>query len=171
MNCVLLIKHIYFIWNFCVNIHLIWILKLCIPIQRPPLWSSRQSFWLQILRSRVRFLVGLKRGTLSLVSTIEEQLGRNSNGFGLEYGRGDLLRWSRDTPLSAKVGTNFAESEDCSVVIVRSQTKAKEFVLFISLFKWVTRRRNCNIKRYILQTWSCVSTLDTKLQLSLCLIN
>jgi hypothetical protein len=40
-------------------------------------------------------VVGLKRGPLSLVSTTEELLGRNSSGFGLEnreYGRGDPLR-------------------------------------------------------------------------------
>jgi hypothetical protein len=39
--------------------------------------------------------VGLERGPPSLVSTIEELLGRNSNGFGLEnreYGHGDPLR-------------------------------------------------------------------------------
>jgi hypothetical protein len=39
--------------------------------------------------------VGLERGTLSLVSTIEELPGRNSSGSGLEsrdYGRRDPLR-------------------------------------------------------------------------------
>jgi hypothetical protein len=39
--------------------------------------------------------VGLERGTLSLVGTIEELLGINSSGSGLEsreYGREDLLR-------------------------------------------------------------------------------
>jgi hypothetical protein len=39
--------------------------------------------------------MGLKRGPLSLVSTIEELLGRKRNGSGLEireYGRGDPLR-------------------------------------------------------------------------------
>jgi hypothetical protein len=64
----------------------------------PPLWSSGQSSWLQIRRSRVRFpgttrkkeVVGLERGPLSLVSTTEELLGSNSSGSGLEsreYGR------------------------------------------------------------------------------------
>jgi hypothetical protein len=46
------------------------------------------------------------------VSTIEELLGRNSNGSGLEnreYGRGDPLRWPRDTFYPQKVGTNFAD--------------------------------------------------------------
>jgi hypothetical protein len=45
-------------------------------------------------------VVGLERGPLSLVSTIEELLGRNSSGSGLEnreYGLGDPLRWPRDT--------------------------------------------------------------------------
>jgi hypothetical protein len=58
----------------------------------PPLWSSSQSSWLQIQRSRFSswhyqiFLevVGLERGTLSLVSTTEELLGSNSSGSGLE---------------------------------------------------------------------------------------
>jgi hypothetical protein len=45
-------------------------------------------------------VVGLERGPLSLVSTTEEIFGSNSSGSGLEnreYGRGDPLRWSRDT--------------------------------------------------------------------------
>jgi hypothetical protein len=40
-------------------------------------------------------VVGLERGPVSLVITIEELLGRNSSGSGLEnreYGRGDPLR-------------------------------------------------------------------------------
>jgi hypothetical protein len=39
--------------------------------------------------------VGLKRGLLGLVSTVEELLGRNSSGSSIEireYGRGDPLR-------------------------------------------------------------------------------
>jgi hypothetical protein len=49
---------------------------------RPPLWSSSQSSWLQIQRSRVQFpgttkkVVGLERGPPSLVSTAEELLDR-----------------------------------------------------------------------------------------------
>jgi hypothetical protein len=56
--------------------------------------------------------VDVNRGPLSLVSTIEELHERKSNSSGLEnrdYGRRDLLQWPRDTPLSAKVGTNFAD--------------------------------------------------------------
>jgi hypothetical protein len=59
------------------------------------LWSSGQSFWLQIQRPRVRFpalpdflrikeLRGLERGPLSLVRTIEELLEWKSSGSGVE---------------------------------------------------------------------------------------
>jgi hypothetical protein len=47
-------------------------------------------------------VVGLERDPVSLVSTIEELLGRNSSCSGLEnreYGRGDLLHWPRDTTI------------------------------------------------------------------------
>jgi hypothetical protein len=70
---------------------------------RPPLWSSGQSSWLQIQRSgfnsrryqTFRVVVGLERGPLSLVSTSEEILERKSSGSGLEsreYGRRDTSR-------------------------------------------------------------------------------
>jgi hypothetical protein len=60
-----------------------------------------------------REVVGLERGSLSLVSTNEELLGRKSSGSGLEnqeYCRRDPPRRLRDTPLSAKVGTNYADT-------------------------------------------------------------
>jgi hypothetical protein len=87
-----------------------------------PLWSSGQSFWLQIRRSRFRFpgttrkkkLVGLKRGPLSLVSVIEELFGRNCSDCGLvsrKYGRRDSSRWPRGTLYPQKVGTNFADKQ------------------------------------------------------------
>jgi hypothetical protein len=55
--------------------------------------------------------VRLERGPLSLVSAIEELLKRKSSGSGLENRTavGDPPRSLRDTPLSAKVGTNFVE--------------------------------------------------------------
>jgi hypothetical protein len=65
---------------------------------RPPLWSTGQSSWLWIQRSVFdcgryqifREVVGLERGTLSLVSTIEKLLEKKSSGSGLgnrDYGR------------------------------------------------------------------------------------
>jgi hypothetical protein len=56
--------------------------------------------------------VGLERGPLNLVSTTVELLERKSTGSGLETeitAVGDPLRWPRDTPLSTKIGTNFAD--------------------------------------------------------------
>jgi hypothetical protein len=75
---------------------------------QPPLWSSGQSSWLQNQRSGLdsrRYqifweVVGLERGPLSLVSTIEELLGRRSSGSGgesREYRRQDPLRCPRDS--------------------------------------------------------------------------
>jgi hypothetical protein len=51
-------------------------------------------------------------GPLSLVSTTEELLGRNSSGSGLEireYGRGDSSRGPRSTLYPQKIDTNFAD--------------------------------------------------------------
>jgi hypothetical protein len=62
-------------------------------------------------------VVGLQRVSLSLVSTIEELLERKNSSSDLEnrdYGLRDPPRLPRDTPLSAKVGTNFADSGRCS---------------------------------------------------------
>jgi hypothetical protein len=102
--------------NIVINItlHLVlwWTDRLCGLVVRVPGYRSRgpgfdsrrcQTFW---------EVVGLKRGPLSLVSTIEEVHGRNSCGSGLEnqyYGLGDPPPRLRDTPLSAKVGTNFSD--------------------------------------------------------------
>jgi hypothetical protein len=68
--------------------------------------------------------MGLERGPLSLVSTIEELLGKYSSGSGLksrEYGRGDPLRWTRDalypqkltltSPTRGELGRNSSLAE------------------------------------------------------------
>jgi hypothetical protein len=106
-------------WN---DLRLEVVLHICAPYHesRPPLWSSGQNSWLQIQSSgfgsrRYQIfweVVELERDPLSLASTIEELLGRKSKVFGLEsreYGR----RWSAALttrhPLSAKIGTNFAD--------------------------------------------------------------
>jgi hypothetical protein len=94
----------------------------------PAFYSRRfQIFW---------EIVGLERGPLNLVTTIEELLGRNSSGSGLEnreYGRGDPLRWPRDTLYPQKLALTSLTSGDRSVGIVRLRPKAKEFV-FPELF-------------------------------------
>jgi hypothetical protein len=57
-------------------------------------------------------VVGLEQGPLSLVSTTEELLGKNSGDSGLEireYGRGDSSRWLRGTLQPQKVSNDFAD--------------------------------------------------------------
>jgi hypothetical protein len=69
-----------------------WIYVCCVEENRPLLLSVGQSSWLQVQRSgfdsrRYQIfleIVGLEQGPLSLVSTIEELLGRKSSGSGLE---------------------------------------------------------------------------------------
>jgi hypothetical protein len=78
-------------------------------------------------------VVGLEQSPLSLVSTTEELLGRNISGSGLEnreYGRGDPLRWPRDTLYPQQLALTSPTSVGRSVGIVRLQTKAKDFFFF-----------------------------------------
>jgi hypothetical protein len=75
--------------------------------------------------------VGLERGPLSLVSTIEKLLGRNSSGSGLEnreYGCGNPLRWPRDTLYQLKLALTSPTGSGRSVGIVRLRTKDTVFV-------------------------------------------
>jgi hypothetical protein len=108
---------------------------------RPPLWSSGQSSLLQIRRSgfySLRYqifweVVGLERGPLSLVSTIEELLERKSCGFGIEsreYGRRDPLCWPRNTLYPQKLA-------------VASQTNGGRVVRPLSCFVLFVRERLC----------------------------
>jgi hypothetical protein len=108
----------------------------------PPLWSSDQSSWLQIQmpgfdsrRHQIFWeLVGLERGPLSLVSTIEEMLGRKSNGPSLEnreYFRRDPSRSSRDTFYLQTLALTSLTSGGRSVGTLRSRTKATELLLAI----------------------------------------
>jgi hypothetical protein len=73
--------------------------------------------------------VGLEQGPLSLMSTIEEQLGRKSSGCGLEsreYGRRDPSRLPRSTLYPQKLALT---SGGRSAGIVRSRIQATEFSL------------------------------------------
>jgi hypothetical protein len=108
------------------------------------LWSSGQSFWLQIPRSgfdsrRYQIfweVVGLEQGPLSLVSTTEELLERKSSGSGLEsreYCRRDPSRRPHGTLYPKKLALTSPTSGGRSVGIVRSRTQATEFSLALVL--------------------------------------
>jgi hypothetical protein len=88
--------------------------------RRLPLWSNGQSSWLQIKWSgfdsrRYQIfweVVGLERGPLSLVSTIEELLERKVVApvyNNVITAIRDSPRWLCDTSLFTKVGTNLAD--------------------------------------------------------------
>jgi hypothetical protein len=130
-----------------------WIYICYVEESRSPLWSSGQSCWPQIHRSvfdsrRYQIfweVVSLERGPLSLVSTIEELLGRKSSGSGLEsreYGRRDP---SRDT--QQKLALSSLISGCRSVGIVRSRTQATE--VFFSVRSLPLHYCFCSRK----QTW------------------
>jgi hypothetical protein len=67
-------------------------------------WLQTQKYGFGSRRYQIFWeVVGLELGPLSLVSTIEELLERKN------YGRMDPPYWPLDSPLSVKVGSNFAD--------------------------------------------------------------
>jgi hypothetical protein len=111
----------------------------CLPKLWPPLWSSGQSSWLQIQRpgfySRYYLIfwevAGLERGSLSLVSTTEELLGRKSSSSLLEnpeYGRRDPSRWPRGTLYQQKLALTSPTSSGLS------RTETMEFFFLPKLY-------------------------------------
>jgi hypothetical protein len=75
-------------------------------------------------------------GPLSLMSTTEELLGRNSSGSGLEkreYGHKDPSCWPRGTLYQQKLAITSPTSGGRSVGIVHLWTQTTEFVCFVSL--------------------------------------
>jgi hypothetical protein len=110
--------------------------------RRPSLWSSSQSSWIQIQKSGFdsrryqifREVMGLERGPLSLVSTAEGLLGKNSSDSGLDirkYGHRDPSRWPRGTLYPLKLALTSPTSGGRSFGIVRSRTQATDF------FSWL----------------------------------
>jgi hypothetical protein len=110
----------------------------------PNCTTERLVYWSEFLSTdpeiQVRFPAlrhllrssGSRTGPLSLVSKIEELLGKNCSGSGLEireYGRGDPLRCPRDTFYPEKLALISPTSGCRSFGIVCWRTKAKEFTL------------------------------------------
>jgi hypothetical protein len=142
-----------FLWSMnciCVFCNFAWIKYLCSfsnfiwSYYWAPLWSSGQRSWLRIQRSGFDSrlcqtfweLVNQERDPLSLVSTIEELLGRNSSGSGLEsreYSRRDPLSLPRDTLYAQNLALNLPTSSGRSVGVVRSRTKITELLLLLLL--------------------------------------
>jgi hypothetical protein len=93
-----------FIYSFMVD-------RLCGIVVRVPGYRSRDPGF-EFRRYQIFWeVVGLERGPLSLLKIPEELFEWKSSGSGLEnreYGRGDPLRWPRDTLYPQKVGTSFA---------------------------------------------------------------
>jgi hypothetical protein len=100
----------------------------------PPLWSSGQSSWLQIQSSWVRFpaLPDFLRSSGSVTGSTQprednwEATWKESTGSGLQKpkinGRGDSLRWPRDTLYPLKLALTSPTSGGRSVGIVRRRT-------------------------------------------------
>jgi hypothetical protein len=80
--------------------------------------------------------MGLERGPLSLVSAIEDLLGRESSGPGLEireYDRRDPPLCPRDNLYPKKLALTSLINCGRSVGIVRSHTKATDLLLLLLL--------------------------------------
>jgi hypothetical protein len=124
------------------DIKLIHCINLTILSFVPPLWSSGQSSWLQIQRSGFDSqyyqifweVVGLERGPLSLVSTIQELLERKSIGSCLEnlnYGsKGPAALTTRHLFYPQKLTLALSTNSGRSAGIVRLRTKTTELILF-----------------------------------------
>jgi hypothetical protein len=131
------------------------ILGHCQKCGGPPLWSSGQSSRLQIQRfgfdSRRYHIfwevVGLERGPLSLVSTIEEPLERKISGSGLEgreYGCRGPLCWPR--------GTLYPQM----FLMLAADVKRKQFLTLQGLEPWHLSFRDRNQWLYRLGNPRCL---------------
>jgi hypothetical protein len=110
---------------------------------RPPLWSSGQSSWLHIQRSRV--------------DSRHYQIFWEVVGLEREYDRMDPLCWPCNTSYPQKLALTSPTSGVLSVDIVRSRTNGHGvlfffLLLFLSIFPFpisllfVLQRSTCNVK-------------------------
>jgi hypothetical protein len=120
--------------------------------RRPPPWSIGQSSWLQIQRSRVRIPAlphFLRSGGSGTGSTQPRE--DNWGATWMEKvaapvlkseinGRGDPLRWPRDTLYRQKLALILPTSGGRSVGIVRLLTKSHGVLVFFSLV-WYRQMR------------------------------
>jgi hypothetical protein len=124
-----------------------------IPFVHRLLWSSGQSFRLQVQRSGFDSrlcqifweAVGPERSPLSLVSTTEQLLERKSCGSGIEnreYDRRDLLLLPSCTLYPQKLALISRTSSGHSDGIVRSRSKATEVLLLLLLHLLLQKLRN-----------------------------
>jgi hypothetical protein len=116
-----------------------WTIKMDLKQFGPPLWSSGQSSWLQIQRSRVRFLAppdflrssGSGTGSTQLRQDNWGATWKDNSGSGLKTeinGRGDSLRWPLDTLYPLKLVLTSPTSGGRSLGIVRWRIEAPKFV-------------------------------------------
>jgi hypothetical protein len=117
----------------------------------PPLWSNGQSFWLQIQRSRGPFpapsdflrSLGCETGTAqprvdnwgaTWMKKIAVQIYKTEIN-----GRGNSLRWPRNTLYPHMVALSSSTSGGSSVGIVRLRTKATEVSFFFRGLVWTVK--------------------------------
>jgi hypothetical protein len=119
--------------------------------ERPPLWSSGQSSWLQIRRpgfDSLHYQEKKKQWVWNGVHSASWVQLRSylieSSGSCLEnreYGGRDSSRWPRGTLYPQKLATTSPTSGGRSVGIVRSRTQTTEFVLVCLFFsRWTVLR-------------------------------
>jgi hypothetical protein len=131
-------------WPERYEVHLIWRQyadRLCGLVVRVPGYRSREPGF-DYRRYQIFWeVVGLEQGPLSLMRIIEKLLvlWRNSSGSGLEnreYGRGDPLRWPRDTLYPQKLALTSPTCGSRLVGIVRLRTKTTEIDCLMLTFTW-----------------------------------
>jgi hypothetical protein len=128
--------------------------RLCGIVVRVPGYKSRGP-GLMPLRYQIFWeIVDMERGPLSLVSKIEELLGRNSSGSGLEsreYDHTDPSHWQRGTLYSQRLALTSPTSGCRAVGIIRSRTQATVFYYYYYYYYYY-----CNTTIVIRKSLCCV---------------